>query len=107
MKLLRTINNDIKVYDCNIRDYFGGKAEVWYNEDWDHYRLMAKYKDYKKERKKLDSIKCQHVIVPEYLEVIDITHRTLKRLDGLFPGARHTQFQLWEQSLKEELKQYN
>lgn len=97
MKLIRTNGNFIKVYDCNITDIFGHKIEVWHNEDMNEYRLMARNPDYKKERKRLDNIGCKNVVVPLYLEVIDITEKMLDKLNKLFPDVLHTNFQIWNE----------
>lgn len=94
MKLLRTVN-DTKVYDCNVKDYFGNKVEIWHNEALNEYRLMSKNENYNQNRKQLDSIGCKNVIVQRYGEIIDITYDTFKKLSNLFDGVKHTQFQLW------------
>ena len=51
----KDFNTDCRVYDCNVRDYFGNKFYIVYNELLNEVRFMAKNKEYNKTRKELDN----------------------------------------------------
>lgn len=42
----------------------------------------------------LDRAKLKHVYTPEYGEVIDITEATKKKIEKLFPGFIHSEWQI-------------
>ena len=84
----KDFNTDCRVYDCNVRDYFGNKFYIVYNELLNEVRFMAKNKEYNKTRKELDNRKLKHVIVSKWLEVIDIRKETYKQIETFIPYAK-------------------
>lgn len=89
-------NDDVIAYS-GFKDVFGNKIFVVVNETMNELRLYGINKDYKKQRKMLDKVKCKHVIVPKYSEVIDIDKATFRKLEQEFPNMKHTQhWQIWE-----------
>ncbi len=87
----------IKIYDANMKDYFGHKFYILYNEIENAIRLISKNEDYRRSRKLLDSIGCMHVGISREAEVVDITRKTLEKLKQLFPDAKMTYLlQVWE-----------
>lgn len=86
-------NDDVIAYD-GFKDAFGGKIFVVINKTMHELRLYGKYKDFKKRRKSLDREKLGYVWTPEYGEVIDITESTKRKIEKLFPGYNHTEWQI-------------
>ncbi len=86
-------NDDVVAYS-GFRDAFGGKMYVVINTTLNELRLYGKNPYYQKERKRLDNMKCQHVIVPEYLSVIDVTAKIKKKIEDIFPGYVHSEWQV-------------
>ena len=87
----------IKIYDADMKDYFGHKFYILHNEIENAIRLISKNNEHSRRRKLLDSIGCEHVVVSREGEVIDITRKTLERLKRLFPNAKMTYLlQVWE-----------
>lgn len=93
LKENKTINKDFT--DCRvysgIKDYYGNSCYLVINDDMEEYRIMAKNPDYTKRTKKLP----KYVIVPKYLEVIDLHMETATELEKLFPNYKHTTWQIW------------
>ena len=87
--------DEIKAF-TGLRDYFKDAIYVVINEDLKELRLYGKNPDYKKERKSLDLRKLNHVIVPKYLQVIDITKKVSDFIESQFPDYIHSEFQVWE-----------
>lgn len=85
--------DDVIAYD-GFRDAFGGEIFIVIHETMQELRLYGRYKDFKKRRKSLDSAKLKHVWTPEYGEVIDITEATKKKIEKLFPGFIHSEWQI-------------
>lgn len=85
--------DDVIAYD-GFKDVFGGKIFIVINETMKELRLYGKYKDFRKRRKSLDSAKLKYVWTPEYGEVIDITELTKRKIEKLFPGYSHTEWQI-------------
>lgn len=85
MKELKNIEEDflegIKIYDDDIRDYFGNKCYVWVNEDLEEIRIIAKNPDYKVLRKNYP----QYVGISKWLEVIDFTEKMYQKIVNDFP----------------------
>lgn len=94
MKLIEKTNMEIERY-AGFRDAFGKSCELWVNHDLEEVRLRAKNPEYAYRRKNLDSRKLQHVIVPGYLDVIDITPETEREINLAFPEYRHPRWQIW------------
>lgn len=88
-------NDDLIAYD-GFEDAFGGKIFVVINETLKELRFYSKYKDFRKRRKALDHAKLKHVIIPEYGIVIDVTEKTKKRIEKLFPEYIHSEWQIAE-----------
>lgn len=85
--------DDVIVYD-GFRDAFGNKMFVVIHETLNELRLYSKYSDFQKRRKALDCEKLKHVLISEYGIVIDITEATKKKIEKLFPGFIHTEWQI-------------
>lgn len=82
---------DIEVYS-GIKDSFGNVCLLLVNKDLQELRIVSKNKDYKKERKHLDSIKCGYVYTPKYGEVINISRNTMVEIMEEFLGYKHTEW---------------
>lgn len=82
---------DIEVYS-GIKDSFGNVCLLLVNKDLQELRIVSKNKDYKKERKHLDSIKCGYVYTSKYGEVINISRNTMVEIMEEFPGYKHTEW---------------
>jgi len=97
MKLtkIKTDNFPGKTTYAGIKDAYNHNCTLVVDPDLKEYRLMGKNPDYRRKRKFLDDRRLNHISVPEYLEVIDITQQTAKFLFNTFPDYRHTQFQIW------------
>jgi len=77
-------NRDCKVYDCNVKDYFGNKIYIITNDALKEVKLMSKYKDYYKRRKFLDDKNFKHVIINKWGEVINIDIKTYNKISKIF-----------------------
>ena len=100
MKIKEIYHVDDVVAYSGLKDYFGHNMYLVLNDTMKELRLYGKNDGYKKRRKSLDNRKLQNVIVPEYLEVIDISEKTyefIKKefLKDEFPEYRY-KFQIWE-----------
>jgi hypothetical protein len=84
----KDFSEDCKVYDFNLRDYFGNKFYVVYNELFETVRFYSKDKMYNKRRKELDKKNLQHVIIQKYVEVIDIRKETYNQIQRFLPSAK-------------------
>lgn len=87
----KDFNKEIDVYS-GIKDSFGNACLLLVNGDLKELRIVSKNKDYKKERKHLDSIKCSYVYTPKYGEVINISRNTMVKIMEEFPGYKHTEW---------------
>ena len=84
----KDFNEDCKVYDYNVRDYFGNKFYIMHNELLNEVRFMSKNKGYTKERNELDRMNLQHVIVQKWGNVIDIRKETYNQIQSFLPIAK-------------------
>ena len=80
-------------YD-GFKDAFGKKMFVVIHETLNELRLYSKYPDFQKRRNALDHEKLNHVWTPKYGIVIDVTESTKKKIEKLFPGFIHTEWQI-------------
>ena len=87
--------NGIKVF-TGLRDAFNNPFLLAVNDDLKEIKLLGKNPDYRSSRKELDKKRLNHVIVPEFIEVIDISRKTEQFILDIFPGYRHPQFQVWD-----------
>ena len=94
MKLVYDDNISRKWYDVNLKDAFGRKFLVVVDDIGNWVRLIAKNKEYKKRRKQLDDMGCKNVVIPEWIEVIDITSDTLNKIKMLFPNYCYGNWQI-------------
>lgn len=85
--------DDVIAYD-GFRDAFGKKMFVVINTTTSEMKLMAKYQDFESRRRNLDKNGFTYIHIPKYGEVIDITGKTQRKLEDLFPHYRHTQWQI-------------
>lgn len=85
--------DNVIAYD-GFRDAFGNKMFAVIHETLNELRLYSKYSDFQKKRKALDRAKLKHVLISEYGVVIDITEATKRRIEKLFPGYIHTEWQI-------------
>lgn len=85
--------DDVIAYD-GFMDAFGNKMFVVIHETLNELRLYSKYPDFQKRRKALDRAKLKHVLISEYGIVIDITEATKRKIEKLFPGYIHTEWQI-------------
>lgn len=88
-------NDDVIAYD-GFKDAFGKKIFVVINETLQELRLYSKYPDFKKRRNVLEHAKLKHVRTLEYGIVIDVTETTKKRIEKLFSGYIHSEWQIVE-----------
>lgn len=86
-------NDNVIVYD-GFKDAFGKKMFVVIHETLNELRLYSKYPDFQKRRNALDHEKLNHVWTPKYGIVIDVTESTKKKIEKLFPGFIHTEWQI-------------
>lgn len=86
-------NDDVIAYD-GFKDAFGKKIFVVIHDTLNELRLYSKYPDYQKRRNALDRTKLSHVWTPEYGIVIDVSEVTKKRIEKLFPGYKHSEWQI-------------
>lgn len=86
-------NDDVIAYD-GFKDAFGKKMFIVIYETLNGLRFYSRYTEFKKRRNALDRVKLKHVWTPEYGIVIDITEETKKRIEKLFPGYIHTEWQI-------------
>lgn len=86
-------NDDVIAYD-GFRDTFGNKMFVVIHKTLNELRLYSRYPDFPKRRNVLDREKLKHVWTPEYGIVIDVTESTKKKIEKLFPGFIHTEWQI-------------
>ena len=84
----KDFDNTCEVYDCRVKDFFGEKFYIVHNTNLDIIRFVARNKTYNKERKYMDSRKLSHVIIPKWLEVIDVTEETYNNIQVIFPGSK-------------------
>lgn len=87
MNYEKDFNTDCKVYDCNVRDYFGNKFYIVHNETLNSIRFMSKNKEYKKDRNHFDKMNLKHVIVLKWLNVIDVRIETYNQIQTFFSGV--------------------
>jgi len=87
-------NGDIVAYS-GFKDAFSNKMYVVINETLKELRLYGKYKDFKIRRKALERSGLIKLFEnPEYGIVIDITETTKRNREKLFPGYRHSEWQI-------------
>ena len=79
-----------------VKDYSGDNCLVLVDNDLKIIRVVSKRKDYTKERRRLDKMGLQHVIINKYGNVIDFTKNTVEKLEKAFPGYRHKEWSIWE-----------
>ena len=84
----KDFNEDCKVYDIDVKDYFGNKFYIVYNELSDNIRFYSKNKDYNKRRKEFDKRNLQYLIIQKYGEVIDITEQTYDKIQEYFQNIK-------------------
>ena len=84
----KDFNEDCKVYDFNLRDYFGNKFYVVYNELFETVKFYSKNKTYNKRRRDLDKKNLQHITIQKYGEVIDIRKETYNQIQRFLPSAK-------------------
>ena len=77
-------NSDCKVYDCNVKDYFGNKMYIVTNDALKELKFMGQYKDYYKRRKFLDNKNLKHIIIEKWGEVINIDIKTYNKISKIF-----------------------
>lgn len=87
-------NDDIIAYDGGFKDTFGNKFFVVVDETLQELRLYSRYKDFHKRRNSLNCMKFNYVWIPEYGIVINITETTKRKIENLFPGYKHTEWQV-------------
>ena len=84
----KDFNENCKVYDIGVKDYFGNKFYIVHNELLNNIRFYSKNKDYNKRRKELDKRNLQYVIIQKYGEVIDITEQTYNKIQEYFQNIK-------------------
>ena len=92
MKLVRE-TEEIRIYSW-FRDAYNNPCYVMVNDYLQELRIVAKNPEYKKRKCIYQKLKL-NVVVPEFLEVIDITKQTEKVIKENFPGYKHTRFSVW------------
>ena len=88
----RDFSENIKVI-TGYKDAFNHSVMLLVNEDMKEIRTVGKNPDYRAAKKKLE--KHKNIVVPKYLEVIDITLNTYNKIMSKYKGYSHTQWQIW------------
>ena len=84
----KDFNSDCKVYDIGVHDSFGEKFYIVKNIVLNSIRFMAKDKEFKRRRKYLDDRDLKYVIIPKWLDVINVTEETYITIQKSFPDLK-------------------
>ena len=84
----KDFNSDRKVYDIGVHDSFDEKFYIVKNIVLNSIRFMAKDKEFKRSRKYLDDRDLKYVIIPKWLDVINVTEETYKTIQNNFPDSK-------------------
>lgn len=80
IEIEKDFNNDCRVFDLKLKDRFNDKYYVLVNDVMESVRFIGKNPYYKRRRKKLDDMNLKHIIIPKWLEVIDIKNDDYKKI---------------------------
>lgn len=84
-------NSDCHVYS-GIKDAYGNPCYTVVNYLLEEFRIVGKNPDYATDRKRLP----KHVIVPKYLDVIDLKRSTARELEAMFLDYIHPMWTIWD-----------